>query len=321
MHKLVDIVIPIYNRAHCISNLIEELRNQTMQDFCAVFVDDGSTDDSYAVLQEALKEEPFAYKLIQQENGGAAAARNTALRATTGKWVAFVDSDDRMKPHYLEYMVRAVTEADADLGVCHFQEISEEKNTKICDDEQFAYTVISPVECMRMYCTEWLGVYCLLISGELVRSRNLYFDEACNYCEDAPYIADVIEASTKVAYVNQQLYLYYTYQGSLSRSPKVSKFISGINAFRRMEADIARRDSDAARVFDEMGSARYYIAVCRKAAVQMSYRDFMELVDIVDFRQYRGKVHNLSRSQRMASQVLLLSKTLFYYTIRLLFRD
>lgn len=321
MHKLVDIVIPIYNRSHCISSLIEELRNQTMQDFCAVFVDDGSTDDSYAVLQEALKDAPFEFKLIHQENGGAAAARNTALRATTAKWVAFVDSDDRMKPHYLEYLVRAVTEADADLGICHYLTVVENQNTPICADEPFSYTNMTPAECMRMYCTEWLGVYCLLISGELVRNKGLFFDEACTYCEDAPYIADVIEASTKVAHVNQQLYLYHAYQGSLSRSPKVSKFVSGIEGFRRMEADIARRDSEAARVFDEMGSARYYIAVCRKAAVQMSYRDFVELTDIVNFRQYSDKIHNLSCSQRMASRILLLSKTLFYYTIRLLFRD
>ena len=56
MQKLVDIVIPMYNRAHCIANLIEELKKQTMQDFCAIFVDDGSTDNTYQMLEEVASD-------------------------------------------------------------------------------------------------------------------------------------------------------------------------------------------------------------------------------------------------------------------------
>lgn len=321
MGKLVDIVIPIYNRAHCIDGLIQQLQNQTMQDFCAIFVDDGSTDDSYAVLQKSLEAAPFSYQLIRRENGGAAAARNTALHVSAGKWIAFVDSDDSMNPRYLEYLVRAVTESHADLGVCRYQMVLEDQDVPVCADAPFDYIEMSPADCMRMYCTQWLGVYCLLISGELVRKKGLYFDEACIYCEDAPYIADVIEAASKVAYVDQSLYLYHTYAGSLSRSPELHKFLSGVESFRRMEASFARRDSEAAKVFQQMGSARYYIAVCRKAAVQLSYQDFSALADVVDYHQYRGKLSTLRRSQRIAAKVLLLSRSVFYYGIRCLFRD
>ena len=321
MQKLVDIVIPMYNRAHCISGLIEELKNQTMQDFCAIFVDDGSTDNTYQQLEKALKDVPFAYKLIKKENGGAGSARNAGLRAATGSWVAFVDSDDRMKPHYLEYLVRAVTESGADLGVCYYQAIVVGQKNTICADEPFSYQALTPAECMRLYFTKWLGVPCLLVSSKLVREKNLYMDEKCTYSEDGPYVADVIEASTKVAYVDQMLYLYYTYQGSLSRSPKVEKFASGIEAFRRMEESMALRGTEAARVFEQMGKARYYVAVCRKGAVQMSYKDFCKLAEIVNFRQYRHQLFNLGRAQRLAGRVLLISKLLFYYAVRLLFRD
>ena len=321
MQKLVDVVIPMYNRAHCITGLIEELKSQTMQDFCAIFVDDGSTDNSYQLLEAALKDVPFAYKLIKKENGGAASARNAGLRASTGTWIAFVDSDDRMKPHYLEYLVRAVVETDADLGVCYYQAIVEGKNTTICDDEPFSCQVLTPAECMRLYFTKWLGVPCLLVSGKLIREKNLYMDEQCSYCEDGPYVANVIESSTKVAYVDQQLYLYYTYQGSLSRSPSVEKFISGIEAFRRLERYMASRDSEAAKLFGEMGKVRYYVAVCRKAAVQMSYDEFFKLERIVNFKQYADKLHHLGFAQKLAGYALCISKPLFYYTIKFLFRD
>ena len=62
MQKLVDVVIPMYNRAHCITGLIEELKSQTMQDFCAIFVDDGSTDNTRDVVR-GFQEQDNGFKI------------------------------------------------------------------------------------------------------------------------------------------------------------------------------------------------------------------------------------------------------------------
>ena len=99
MRTKIDVIIPVYNRAYCLVKMVEELNQQTFSDFCAIFVDDGSTDNSLEVLRTVLPEQAhFAYRIITKENGGAASARNAGLRASTAPWIGFVDSDDGIHP-------------------------------------------------------------------------------------------------------------------------------------------------------------------------------------------------------------------------------
>lgn len=321
MKTKIDIIVPIYNRAHCIPKLIKSLEQQTMQDFRVIFVDDGSKDNSCEVLCENLKGVTFEHTVIRKENGGAASARNAGLRAVTADWIAFADSDDDFHPEYIEYMYRAVTESQSDLGICGYQMLVEGKESPLDTIGEFNYKTITPAEAMRHYCEGWLGVYCLIMSREMQQKNNLFFDESCCYCEDAPFITEVIEAAQSVALIDYRLYLYCTNQGSLSRSGSLHKFLSGIAGFVRMEEKMLQSKSDAAKAFNTFGSARYYIATLRKAAIQMAYKDFIALSKQVDFRRYQNQIQYLSGTQKIASYILLLSKTAFYYGMRMLFND
>ncbi len=321
MKTKVDVIVPIYNRAHCILNLIKGLEKQTMQDFRAIFVDDGSKDNSYEVLCESLKDVTFEHTVIRKENGGAASARNEGLRAATADWIAFVDSDDDFHPQYIEYMYRAVTESKSDLGICGYQMLVEGKDSPIDTIGEFKYKSITPAEAMRHYCEGWLGVYCLIMSCDMQQKNKLFFNENCCYCEDAPFITEVIEAAQSVALIEYRLYLYCTNQGSLSRSGSLHKFLSGIAGFVRMEEEMLKSTSDAAKAFNTFGSARYYIATLRKAAIQMGYKDFIALSKQVNFRRYKNQIQHLSGTQKMASYILMISKTAFYYGMRMLFND
>ena len=137
----------------------------------------------------------------------------------------------------------------------------------------------------------------------------------------SPFITEVIEAAASVALIDEDLYYYCTNQGSLSRSPKLDKFLSGIHSFEIMEKKMLLSCSDAAAAFNRMGSARYYIATLRKAAVQMSYRDFSSLAKRIDYRRYRSQIPYLPKTAKLASHLLLISKRCFYHGIRTLFKD
>lgn len=321
MPHQIDIIVPIYNRSAYIPDLIRELEKQTFRDFRAVFVDDGSRDDSYEVLCRCLADAGFDYSLIRQENGGAAAARNTGLRAVEAEWIGFMDSDDRVVPEYLSYLHRAATETAADLAICGYRMIPEGMPLPDTAAVPLNYRAITPAQAMQHYCTGWLGVYCLLFKREMQQEKALFFDESCRYCEDAPFITEVIEAAANVALIDEDLYYYCTNQGSLSRSPELNKFLSGIQGFETMENKMLRSNTDAAAVFNRMGSARYYIATLRKAAVQMSYQDFSALAKRIDFRRYRRQIAHLPGTAKLASYLLLISRIGFYYGIRILFRD
>lgn len=321
MPHQIDIIVPIYNRSAYIPNLIGELEKQTFRDFRVIFVDDGSRDNSYEVLCRCLKDARFDYRIIRQENGGAAAARNTGIHAAEADWIGFMDSDDCVVPEYLAHLHRAATGVDADLAICGYRMIPEGTPMPDAAPIQLNYRPITPAQAMQHYCIGWLGVYCLLFKRKMQLEKALFFDENCRYCEDAPFITEVIEAAASVALIDEDLYFYCTNQGSLSRSPKLDKFLSGIQSFEIMEQKMLRSPSDAAAVFNRMGSARYYVATLRKAAVQMSYRDFSELAKRIDFRRYRSQIPYLPKTAKLASYLLLISKRCFYHGIRTLFKD
>ena len=96
---IVSVVIPFF-RAHYLSDAIQSVRAQTFTDYELVVVDDGSPDRKE--VEGLGLPEDARIRYLRQENQGPAAARNTALQAARGEFVAFLDSDDTWEPTYLQ---------------------------------------------------------------------------------------------------------------------------------------------------------------------------------------------------------------------------
>ena len=97
----ISVVIPAYNCGEYISRSIDSVLTQTLQPNEIIIVDDGSTDNT---VQIALQYGPKV-KLIQQQNAGPSAARNTGIQAATGEWIAFLDADDDWLPPKLQLQI------------------------------------------------------------------------------------------------------------------------------------------------------------------------------------------------------------------------
>jgi glycosyltransferase involved in cell wall biosynthesis len=119
----ISVIIPAYNRARLIAETLRSLLNQTVPADEIIVVDDGSADDtSKVVLQVAnnwkletgnLKPE---IKVIRQENGGPAKARNTGFAVSKGEFIHFFDSDDLAAPNKHEVQLKALQESGADIA-------------------------------------------------------------------------------------------------------------------------------------------------------------------------------------------------------------
>ena len=79
-----SVIIPLYNKAPYVKKAIESVLAQTWRDFELVVVDDGSSDDSYAIADSVLKECAIPYQLIHQNNAGVSTARNNGVAASHG---------------------------------------------------------------------------------------------------------------------------------------------------------------------------------------------------------------------------------------------
>lgn len=98
---LVSIILPVYNVALYLERCLDSLLEQTCQDYEVIAVNDGSTDDSPAILQRYLARMP-ALRIIHQQNSGLGAARNAGLTQARGKYIYFVDSDDYLAKKCLQ---------------------------------------------------------------------------------------------------------------------------------------------------------------------------------------------------------------------------
>ena len=105
MQNLVSIIMPSYNCGQYVEETIRSVQAQSYQNWEIIFMDDCSTDDTIRKVL-SLKEKDPRIKLYQNHvNVGAAVSRNNALREATGRWIAFLDSDDLWDPLKLEKQV------------------------------------------------------------------------------------------------------------------------------------------------------------------------------------------------------------------------
>lgn len=112
----ISIGVPFHNVEEYLPQCLDSILRQTFTDFEVIMVDDGSTDGSFEICQKyASKDSRF--KLIHQENGGVAKARNNCLRHMTGDFIAWVDSDDWIEDDYFERLIRTQERTGADM-VC-----------------------------------------------------------------------------------------------------------------------------------------------------------------------------------------------------------
>ncbi len=110
---VVSVVIPAYNAAWCVRKAIDGVLAQTYRDYEVVAVNDGSTDDTAAVLAGYGS----AIRVVDQPNGGMSNARNAGIRASRGEFIAFLDSDDWWLPPKLERQVALMRERP-EIGFC-----------------------------------------------------------------------------------------------------------------------------------------------------------------------------------------------------------
>ncbi|RLB06846.1 MAG: glycosyltransferase family 2 protein [Deltaproteobacteria bacterium] len=172
---LVSVIIPTFNRGWILKEAIDSVLSQTFTDYELIVVDDGSTDNT----PDILKSYPQT-KLIRQENRGVSAARNKGVKASAGKYLAFLDSDDLWLPGKLEKQVNFFNK-NPDANICQTEEIWIRNGTRVNPKKKH----LKPSGTIFEKC---LGL-CLVSPSAVMMTREVFdeaggFDETLPACED-----------------------------------------------------------------------------------------------------------------------------------------
>lgn len=206
----ISVIIPVYNKIHYLSGLLEQLRAQTFTDFECLLIDDGSTDGSGVVCDEFAARDA-RFRVFHIPNGGVSHARNLGLDHARGEYVTFIDSDDGIRPDYLENLVRCMEESDAQLVISGYE--------KVAADGSLVRTVVpSRIGTMRFsellpdFAGEQLrsGLYgcCVAKLFPLELVKNIRFDESLKLAEDFDFYLNLYEIINTVCLDDHTGYLY-----------------------------------------------------------------------------------------------------------------
>ena len=116
---LISVIVPVYRVEEYLERCVKSILSQTYENLEVILVDDGSPDQCPAIC-DACAEKDARVKVIHQENKGLSGARNAGIDAASGEYLAFVDSDDYVSPHFIEELYQLLQDTGCAIGQCRF---------------------------------------------------------------------------------------------------------------------------------------------------------------------------------------------------------
>lgn len=249
----LSFIVPIYNVAPYLRKCVDSLLAQDYDNYEIILVDDGSTDDSWSIIQEYISRfrglEDERIRGIHQENGGLSAARNTGIAAARGEYLCFVDSDDYWEPNVLGGLMAQVELDNLDVLRFKYQHVrlknegqyevfNPYKQSPYRDDDYSS----EPTDGLSFLNTR-MGTACYavmyILRRDLIYSNqtsaicnqnlenntsnikhktlNILFTEKI-YFEDTDWTPRMLTKAQRVASTNTIVYNYLVRQGSITKA-------------------------------------------------------------------------------------------------------
>ena len=215
MYGKVSIIMPNYNCEKFLSETIDSVISQTYADWELLIVDDCSTDNSVEVIKSYCEKDSRIKLFVNDKNSGAAASRNWALREATGKWIAFLDSDDLWLPEKLKKQLAFMVENGYSFSFTKYRQIDEDSNS-------LGQIVVGPKKISRKnlkYCCCYLG--CLTVMYDAEQVGLIQIDESIRKRnDDAMWLK--VRKFTDAYYLDELLAQYRVRKGSISHQGKLN---------------------------------------------------------------------------------------------------
>lgn len=214
MNKKVSIIIPIYNVEDFLTECLESIVHQTLDDIEALLIDDGSTDQSTAIALTYVDKYEEKFRYIKKENGGLSDARNHGIPLSRGEYILFLDSDDYLEYSACRELYDTAKQMEADLIVFNHTCFSSERmEIKKCIEGASRW--ISKKEYVLIAPTAWNK----FMKRETYIKNEVKFPLGLWY-EDRATTGSYVNFIDKIYYLDQPLYLYRQRENSIMLQAK-----------------------------------------------------------------------------------------------------
>lgn len=262
----ISIIVPCYNAERYLSECLDSLLAQRMEDFEVILIDDGSRDATAQIAGEYVRRDR-RFRLLQQENAGVSVARNAGLSAARGEWVLFVDADDLLPSDALENLL-ACAKSGVQMVVSLHETFGEgmpsrvelpqtrwmDKNGRACCHAA-ALRLIEGDAVLNIMCNK-------LHRRAFLEKEGIALTPGVRIAEDALFNLEAVLCAQEIAFCDKVTYRYRIHGASATQTQIQSQFDAHLPWFRAMAQMLVRRDA-----FE-----RYYAAYFSSVVLRL-YKD------------------------------------------------
>ncbi|MPM21155.1 hypothetical protein SDC9_67598 [bioreactor metagenome] len=202
---IISIIVPVYKVEAYIGKCLISIKKQTLSNFEAILVDDGSPDNCGKICDKFVARDA-RFRVIHQENGGISNARNNALAIARGEYIAFVDPDDYIASDMYEKLYNEIVRTEADIVICDYFRVEQGKPVPHTSFEK--NIVLTSKETLRLLADDSLTSYmwCKLYKKELF--KEVRFIEGYSF-EDLAILHELVHNAKRISYLRECLYYYF----------------------------------------------------------------------------------------------------------------
>ena len=213
----VSVIIPAYNAENFIRKSLDSVVNQVYKNLEIIVVDDASTDSTKKIIKEYADKDDRIIPFYQASNKGVSSARNIGLKAVSGEYVVFVDSDDELTPDAIRRMVDMADKYNSDFIDSYHLLYLKKKNGKL-----YSFTEKKMPKQIQVFGSLNENVKVLdtytYITGKLIKKellKGLKFDETLTRYEDLVFEHELKTRIKNYVLLNKPIYFYYQREDSL----------------------------------------------------------------------------------------------------------
>ncbi len=203
MKQKISVIIPVYNGAKYLPDCLESLKKQTMKDWVAICVDDGSTDETPRLLDEYAKKDK-RFVVVHKKNAGVSAARNDGIKLAKTEYIHFMDADDILDNNYYEEMLKVAD--DADMVCSGFVSNSKHSSNLTYKKQHLPDTLFGKLFWSQALIKSFVWRY--LYKTDFIKKHKLKFDTSLISQEDAIFVLQSFVLANKLIIVPNVNYHY-----------------------------------------------------------------------------------------------------------------